>query len=77
MSRVLFLSLTEQDVIAKCSAAKVGISALERLPQGGTRLVTMSSAGAALMMRKLKSSLIADTAKRLPFRPAYSGSAAR
>ena len=73
MSRVLFTSLPEQDVIAKCAAADVGISALEKLPEGGTRLVTMSSAGAVLMMRKLKSSLIADTARRLPFRPAYSG----
>jgi hypothetical protein len=77
MSRVLFTSLTEQDVIARCTAAKVGISALEKLPEGGTRLVTMSSAGAVLMTRKLKTSLIAATAKRAPFRPAFSGSASR
>ena len=72
MSRVLFLSLATSDVIARCDAADVGISALESLPDGGTRLVCMSSAGAALMTRKLKGSLIADNARRQPFRPAFS-----
>jgi hypothetical protein len=33
----------------------------------------MSSEGAALMTRKLKSSLISATSARAPFRPAYSG----
>jgi hypothetical protein len=72
MSRALFLKLTEAEVIAKCDSAKVGISALEKLPAGGVRLVCMSSDGAATMTRKLKSSLIADTAKRAPFRPLHS-----
>ena len=72
MSRVLFLNLPEADVIARCGAAKVGISALEALPDGGVRLVCMSSEGAALMNRKFKANLIADTARRAPFRPAFS-----
>ncbi|WP_300973467.1 hypothetical protein [Sphingomonas sp. LHG3406-1] len=72
MSRALFLSLSEAEVIAKCDHAKVGISALERLPAGGVRLVCMSSDGAAVMTRKLKSSLIPATTARAPFRPAYS-----
>lgn len=72
MSRALFLQLTEAEVIARCQAADVGISALERLPAGGVRLVCMSNDGAALMTRKLKSSLIADTAKRSPFRPLHA-----
>ncbi|GAA4032807.1 hypothetical protein GCM10022281_10630 [Sphingomonas rosea] len=72
MSRVLFLSLPEQEVIASCDKAEVGISALERLPDGGTRLVCMSSAGAATMSVKFKRSLIADTARRERFRPAFS-----
>jgi len=71
MSRALFVSLTEDQVIARCKAEDVGISALERLPAGGTRLVCMSSDGAALMTRKLKTSLIANTAKRAPFRPLH------
>nr|WP_314442195.1 hypothetical protein [uncultured Sphingomonas sp.] len=72
MSRVLFLKLAAPEVIAKCDAADVGISALEKLPDGGTRLVCRSSAGAALMTRKLKTSLIKDDARRDPFRPAFS-----
>jgi hypothetical protein len=71
MSRALFLSLSEDQVIAKCKTEKVSISALERLPAGGVRLVCASSDGAATMTRKLKTSLIADNAKRLPFRPLY------
>jgi hypothetical protein len=72
MSRALFLNLAEPDIIAQCDAAKVAISALERLPDGGTRLVCASTAGAALMTRKFKGKLIPDTARRAPFRPAFS-----
>jgi hypothetical protein len=70
MSRVLLVSLDEGAVIAKCLAEKVGISAIERLPQGGVRLVCMSSDGAAVMTRKLKSHLIAGTVVRERHRPA-------
>ncbi|GAA3997452.1 hypothetical protein [Sphingomonas humi] len=72
MSRVLFLKLAQQDVIAKCDAAKVGISALEKLPDGGTRLVCQSSAGAVLMTQKFKGKIIANDARRERFRPAFS-----
>ena len=72
MSRALFLKLAEREVIAKCDALGVRISALETLPDGGTRLVCMSSEGAALMASKLKSSLLPDTTRRQPFRPAFS-----
>lgn len=72
MSRVLFLKLAQADVIARCDAADVAISALEKLPDGGTRLVCTSSAGAALMTRKFKGQMLADTARREPFRPAFS-----
>jgi hypothetical protein len=58
MSRVLLVALEEGEVVAKCLAAKVGISALERLPGGGVRLVCMSTDGAAQMSRKLKRNLI-------------------
>ena len=40
MSRVLFVSLDEGAVVAKCLAAKVGISAIERLPAGGDDATT-------------------------------------
>lgn len=70
MSRVLFIALDEGEVVAKCLAQKVGISAVERLPDGGTRLVCMSSDGAVRMRRKFKSQLIAETSARERHRPA-------
>ena len=69
MSRVLFVKLDENEVVAKCSAANVGISAIERLPEGGTRLVCMSSDGAADMARKLKRHLISGDVARQAHRP--------
>jgi hypothetical protein len=69
MSRVLNLKLNEGEVVAKCLAANVGISAIESLPAGGTRLVCMSVDGAAEMKRKLKSSLIGGDVTRSAFRP--------
>lgn len=69
MSRVLHLKLDEGDVVAKCLSAKVGISAIESLPGGGTRLVCMSSDGASAMKRKLKAHLIAGEVTRSAFRP--------
>jgi hypothetical protein len=69
LSRVLFVSLDEGDVVARCLAQKVGISAIERLPEGGVRLVCASGDGAALMRRKLKSHLLAGEIARLSHRP--------
>jgi hypothetical protein len=69
MSRALFVSLDEADVVSKCAAAKVGISAIERLPKAGVRLVCMSVNGAEVMRAKLKSHLIDDTTERFKIRP--------
>ena len=69
MSRVLFVGLDEGQVIAGCLAEKVGISAIERLPGGGVRLVCMGSDGAALMTRKFKQHLIAADTPRERQRP--------
>jgi hypothetical protein len=69
MSRALFVSLDEGQVVARCLAEKVGISAIERLPGGGVRLVCMSSDGAALMARKFKQHLISDDVTRERHRP--------
>jgi hypothetical protein len=69
MSRVLHLKLSEADVVTRCQSANVGISAIESLPGGGTRLVCMSSDGASQMKRKLKSHLIAGEVTRSAFRP--------
>lgn len=69
MSRVLLVALDEDKVIAKCQAEKVGISAIERLPAGGVRLVCMSSDGAAAMTRKFKPHLISGEVTRERHRP--------
>jgi hypothetical protein len=69
MSRVLFVALDEGQVVAKCLAENVGISAIERLPAGGVRLVCNSSDGAVTMTRKLKSHLLSETVTRERHRP--------
>ncbi|MGE5562397.1 MAG: hypothetical protein ACM3ZV_03725 [Bacillota bacterium] len=69
MSRALFVSLNEGEVVARCLAENVGISHIERLPSGGVRFVCKSSDGAALMTRKLKPHLIDDYVAREKRRP--------
>jgi hypothetical protein len=69
MSRALFVNLPEKDVISSCAAENVGISAIECIPQGGVRLVCMSSEGAGIMTRKLRSKLITAEVTRERHRP--------
>ena len=69
MTRELFLSLDEGVVVIRCLSEKVGISAIESLPGGGTRLVCNSSADAEVLRRKLKSYLIKDAVTRERHRP--------
>jgi len=69
MSRVLFLSLHEGEVVARCLTEKVGISAIERLPGGGVRLVCKSGDDAVMMRRKLKRHLMDEDATRERYRP--------
>jgi hypothetical protein len=69
MSRELYVALDEGTVVAKCLGAKVGISAIERLPAGGVRLVCMSADGAAEMSRKFKRNLIKEHVTRQRHRP--------
>ena len=70
MSRTILLDMDEGEVIAKCLAAKVGVSAIERLPAGGVRLVCSSSAGAEKIRKSLKKQLIDGDVKRQGHRPA-------
>lgn len=69
MSRQVLLSMSEGDVLAQCLEAKVGVSAIERLVDGGVRLVCMSGQGAELIRKKLKSSVIEGDVIRMRFRP--------
>ena len=58
MSRVLFLKMDEGKVVASCLKEKVGVSAIERLPGGGVRLVCKSGEGANHMRAALKSHIL-------------------
>jgi len=69
MSRALNRSMTEAEVIQHCTDKNIGISALEKLPDGGVRLVCMSSSGAAQIRSKLKARVMADDVRRERFRP--------
>lgn len=69
MSRVIFVNLEEGDVIARCLKENVSISAIERIPSGGVRLVCSSSEGALRMRVKLKGQMIAGDIVRERFRP--------
>ena len=69
MSRVVHLKLEEGVVVVRCLSENVGISAIESLPTGGVRLVCMSSHGAELIRRKLKSYLINGEVTRERHRP--------
>ena len=69
MSRAINLSLDESEAMAKCQNAKVGVSAIERLPTGGVRLVCMSMDGADTLRRKLKAHVIKGDVVRSHYRP--------
>ena len=64
MSRAINLSMKEAEVVARCLTEQVGVSAIERLPQGGVRLVCMSVDGAELIRLRLKSHIITGDVKR-------------
>ena len=63
------LSLSESKVREHCRANRVGVSALERLPRGGVRVVCASGEGATVLRALLKDKLIADNAERTRFSP--------
>lgn len=70
MSRAMQLAMTEQEALALCASQKVTVSAIERLPGGGVRLVCSSSSGADTLRRKAKSKIIASEQLREKHRPA-------
>ena len=69
MSRTLFLDLEEGPAVARCLKEKIGVSAIERLPAGGIRLVCASSAGAEQLRKALKSHLMHGDIARERHRP--------
>ena len=69
MSREILLSMNEGEVRTRCVEANVGVSTIERLVDGGVRLVCMSGRGAELIRKKLKSSVIEGDVIRTRLRP--------
>jgi len=69
MSRVLLLDLSAQAATDECHKLNIGVSALEALPAGGVRLVTMSGDGADRLRTKLKSKLLKGEIIRARHRP--------
>ena len=69
MSRAINISMHADDVLAKCQAAKVGVSAIEALPGGGVRLVCMSTDGAEKLRRRLKAHGLKADVERSHYRP--------
>lgn len=61
------LSLTEAEVTARCDKAGVAISAIEALPAGGTRLITVTGDGADTMRRAFAKNIIEGRVKRFAF----------
>ena len=67
MSRAMNVALDEARVTEICRTAKVVISAIEPLPDGGTRLVCVTPDGADIMRAKLKKHIIAGAVNRHRF----------
>lgn len=71
MSRAVFLDMTVRDISLRCERENIGISAISKLPSGGTRLVCMSVLGAEQIRRKLKARLMKHDAKREQHGPGW------
>jgi hypothetical protein len=69
VSRALNLAMTQAQVLHQCHEKNIAVSALEALPDGGVRLVCMSSHGAAQLRLKLKKHIIDGEVRRERFRP--------
>ena len=66
----MYVKMDEGAVTAACAKQDVGISAMEKLPDGGgVRLVCMSSDGAETMRTKFKRHLINGEVTRERVRP--------
>ena len=63
------LAMSEREALAHCLAAKVGVSAIEALPEGGVRLVCNSVDGADRIRRKFKQKIISTERARAKHRP--------
>jgi hypothetical protein len=67
MSRAINLDVAQPDVIEMCRKHNAGISAIERLAGGGTRVVLDNADGAALIARSFGGKVIEGPVRRTPF----------
>jgi hypothetical protein len=58
MSRAMNLRASPEVVTATCATHKIGISSIEPLESGGTRVVVLSSDGAAELRRRMKKDIL-------------------
>jgi hypothetical protein len=70
MSRAMQLAMSEEEALTLCASHNVGVSAIERLPSGGVRVVCNSANGAEVLRQKAKSKVIAAEQARTKHRPA-------
>lgn len=68
MSRAINVSETLQNVLAKCEAQGVDVSAIEALVSGGTRVVLSRPDGADAMRRIFANQIIEGKVRREPLR---------
>lgn len=66
MSRALFVKANEAKLVAMCAELNVGISVIEPLPSGGTRIVLNNSDDAATLSRRLKGAVMDGPVARSP-----------
>ena len=64
MSRVVNLAMSEAEARRQCDTRRIGVSAMESLPDGGVRLVCMSTDGAETIRKRLKANIIKGDVRR-------------
>ena len=68
MSRALNIRASEADIIATCAKRKIGISAIEALASGGTRVVMNNSEDTATIAKSYGSKVIVGDVTRVATR---------
>ena len=68
MSRALNINASQADIVAICAKRKIGISTIESLRSGGTRVVMKNINDAGAVAKFYRSKVIAGDVTRTPLR---------
>jgi len=68
MSRVLHINAPEDHITATCATKQVGVSAIERLRSGGTRVVLLNAIDTATIRKAYGTKVISGKVVRMPTR---------